>query len=848
MVNLEILVDGKAFDYQDREDFGLLFRKTVNSSLTSRSDTVSFTTNFPATQNNLSILGLNFNLDNYQKFYKDAPFRVEILVNSVSLVTGILIVQKYSKEVIQGLIIGDGISQASLIQNKSIQDLNLETMPFLGGIDILESQNEQTTNPDTHRLNNNFVQPLLSYGTYFVPNRMAKGHFIDATNYTTLVETDETVGRNEIPAFTFEDMPPSVYYVNVFKQIFADIGYNVQGSQINSDEVKELIIPCLGRDEIIYNWNTIGGFELSVNQTFANTFPVNSRTGAGYTLNDVVVSLPINCTYRTIQQQGNPLTPTPPFEDFIHLNNNYGLTHTYPFLTGNPNNQIEPYQVCPTDGTYRQTIDLFRYQQIVSGSPRAVPSLAFVRFNESDPQQSVDMMYGTLYTNAFPLIVNNAPCRILPDNGVDDTGLANGFNLKQMYPNSSTDNFIFIYHLVEVSIVGGLSTIQPMFSGEFRANKGDRFKLIMFSEQVTGSPDFHSITWFPNSFSVECIDADIYPDGYDGVELNPAINLPDISQTDFVKDAITRYNLYFVVNEQDRTIMFESWNDFYVGNPYKLQGKFIEASQKEVPERQDFKFKYDSQDFLTATNTDQNFTKRSEMRYVGDIEEVTTIQSKTEMQAYTPINKYPIPPATILTLADFQSNDITMWRQKGNPILIPQISDKEHYNSVQSDLIVGNDLIQPFETQDFNYAPRLLRLTTPYEINDTKPNHHGIPIRYQYQNNPVVSPPQRYLKFDYSTRAGNSQIVGAPYPKITAATNTNLDQTYLYNTYYDGLITEYQATEIVTFSVYIDYLDFVQLKTNRLIDIDGIPYRIVDFQPYNPISPKPIKITLQKVL
>ena len=65
MVNLEILVDGKAFDYQDREDFGLLFRKTVNSSLTSRSDTVSFTTNFPATQNNLSILGLNLNLDNY---------------------------------------------------------------------------------------------------------------------------------------------------------------------------------------------------------------------------------------------------------------------------------------------------------------------------------------------------------------------------------------------------------------------------------------------------------------------------------------------------------------------------------------------------------------------------------------------------------------------------------------------------------------------------------------------------------------------------------------------------------------------------------------------------------------
>lgn len=843
MVNLEILVDGKAFDYQDREDFGLLFRKTVNSSLTSRSDTVSFTTNFPATQNNLSILGLNLNLDNYQKFYKDAPFRVEILVNSVSLVTGILIVQKYSKEVIQGLIIGDGISQASLIQNKSIQDLNLETMPFLGGIDILNSWNEQTTSPDTHSLNNNFVQPLLSYGTYFVPNRMARGHFIDATNYTTLVEANETVGRNEIPAFTFEDMPPSVYYVNVFKQIFADIGYNVQGSQINSDEVKELIIPCLGRDEIIYNWNTIGGFELSVNQNFSNSFPVPSRTGLSYVLNDVIVSLPVNCTQRTLQQQGGNR------EDFVHLDYNYGLTHTYPFLTANPNEPIEPYQVCPTDGLYRQTIRLRQYLWTATGSPNVVPSLAFVRFNESDPQQSVNMMFGTLYANAFPIINGNAPCRILPDNGVDDTGVANGFGFKQMYPFTGTDNFIFIYQLVEVSGVIGASSIQPEYTGEFRANKGDKFKLVVFSEEVTGQPNYHTITQsgVQSYFNIECVDADIYPEGYDGVELNPAINLPDISQTDFVKDAITRYNLYFVVNEQDRTIMFESWNDFYVGNPYKLQGKFIEASQKEVPERQDFKFKYDSQDFLTATNTDQNFTKRSEMRYVGDIEEVTTIQAKTEMQAYTPINKYPIPPATILTLADFQSNDITMQRQKGSPILIPQISDKEHYNSVQSDLIVGNDLIQPFETQDFNYAPRLLRLTTPYEINDTEPNH-GIPIRYQYQNNPVVSPTQRYLKFDYLVKAGNSQIVGAPYPKITAATNTNLDWTYLYNTYYDGLITEYQATEIVTFSVYIDYLDFVQLKTNRLIDIDGILYRIVDFQPYNPINPKPIQITLQKVL
>lgn len=837
MVNLEILVDGKPFDYQDRNDFGLLFRKSIGTSLNTRSDVVSFTTNFPATQNNLDILGLNTYMDNYQKFNKDAPFRIEILVNSVSLVRGILVVQLYSNNIIQGLIIGDGISQASLIQNKSIQDLNMPSIPFLGGIDILQRQDDFKVMQDAN--GNSFEHsqvspicfPLISYGTYFVPNRTARRHDIDNTDQSTLVNND-TLTMSEIPALKYSDIPPSVYYSRVFRQIFLDIGYKVTGSQINSNDIIDLTIPCLGSDEIIYNYNTIGGFSLSCNTL--HQIPADTTidpTGRNYVANNYNNETPLNNrvqTYRTCQ------TDTLTFRNNFTLSNNYGLTHTYPTQTY-PSTALEPYWICPTDGEYEQQFSVGIYNQTYVGNvgfnADVVPAFALVRVNDEDEEQvrgqfqmntTTHMIIQNYYGMSAPY---NVPATMLPPTS---NNLGADTIYRKVFPTNGFDNVVFIFNLIDIPTTNP-SPAYPSYSGTFKAKRGDKFKLIMINGSATiAAPiDNRFKVAISNGFylNISCVDADIYPDNYDGIDLNPNINLPNISQTDFVKDAITRYNLYFVVNEQDKTIMFESQNNFYSGNPYKLQGKFIEASQKEVPERQQFNYQYDSNDYLTSTDTDQDYTKRSEMRYVGDIENVSTIQSKTEMQRYGIINK------NNTSLADFNSSDLTFQQSSGAIISIPQISDKAHYNSLQSSIYDSNgNLIESYEDQTLEYDPRLLRMSGYYDLHLIY--NGGLPIRYQDESGATIL----------------AKDIRIFQPEITAATNTNLDQTYLYDTYYNGLITEYQASEIVKFLVYIDYLDFTELKTNRLIDIDGVLYRIVEFQPFNPINPKPIVITLQKVL
>ena len=841
MINLEILVNNKPFDYQDRNDFGLLFKKSLSSSITNRADIVSFTTNFPATNNNLSILDLNLSLDNYWKFNKDANYAIEILVNSVSLIKGILIVQLYSKDIIQGFIIGSGISQASTIQNKSIKDINLPTTLFLGGETIINRYNDFKNYQDTfgnsyqHSQDNATCFPLISFGTYFISNRVARRHDIDNTDQQALINTDELL-TSEVPALKYNDIPFSVYYSRIFKQIFADIGYIVQGSQITSEDMVNQVVPCVGSDELIYNYNTIGGFNLTCNSLtlnpqsltqinpFGRTWFSNTAFGGGV--------IPIqHQTYFTVQDNN--------FRNNFDLSLNYGLTFQYPTSNYNTNTGSEPYWVCPTDGEYEQTFSVGSYQQETPSAIGALPNnqntlaaYALVRVNEEDVEQVQGQFQTFTTTTASTYYTLNAGvydvgATILPPTpnglGVDST-------LRKIYPTLGFDNSIFIFNLIDIGVTNP-SPFYPSFTGSFKANKGDRFKLIFINGATQQLGDTHnnkqriSINSGFN-LNIRCVNADIYPQNYDGIELNASINLPDISQTDFVKDAITRYNLYFVVDETNKTITFETQGKFYPPqNPYPLKGKFIEASQKEMPERYLFNFGYDSDDYLTATDIDQDFTKRSEMRNTTTEENISTIWSKTDMQRYGIVNKLNT------SLADYQSTDLTKWLNSGKTIEVPQISDKIRYNSLQSTLYDGSgNIIEPFEDQDFNYKPRLLRMNGYYLFDTTNPTN--MPIHSWNELGATIKDKDIIIR----------------QPNITSCDNTNMDQTYLYDTYYRELITEWQATEIVKFSTYLDYLDFKELKINRLIEIEGNIYRIIEFQPFSPINPRPIQITLQKVL
>jgi hypothetical protein len=138
---LKILINNQEVDIDKREDFPLLLKKQVLTfaQIDSRGDVTSFTVQFPATQNNLNIFGLNFNLDNRGKFNNTEPYNTEIFVNSLSILKGVFILTAYGKTGIQGFIKSNTIAWSTLINQKKLTDLQFDPVPFYGMETILKS-------------------------------------------------------------------------------------------------------------------------------------------------------------------------------------------------------------------------------------------------------------------------------------------------------------------------------------------------------------------------------------------------------------------------------------------------------------------------------------------------------------------------------------------------------------------------------------------------------------------------------------------------------------------------------------------------------------------------------------
>ena len=153
----------------------------------------------------------------------------------------------------------------------------------------------------------------------------------------------------------------------------------------------------------------------------------------------------------------------------------------------------------------------------------------------------------------------------------------------------------------------------------------------------TGSIYGSSYTKFFNDIS------DVEPTYQEGEAIAIADVLNGFKQIDIIKSLKHLFNLYFMTNEDEKTITIEPYNDFYTGASRDIStqldtNKVLKLRYSKTPARNIFKYKPDTNDitqkFLTVEANLGNYTEimdninlRGEKTYINNIFGYTKMQS-----------------------------------------------------------------------------------------------------------------------------------------------------------------------------------------------------------------------------
>lgn len=172
-----------------------------------------------------------------------------------------------------GTFIGDMRSWAVLLGDKKLTDLRFPLVDYDG------SQLESTLGLDCDATDLQF--PLVAYGNFFAPPE-------------TRTLPDGT--SQEVPAppsamltypMSVDDYPPGVYYGNVLRQIFASVGWQLRGRELDSDFWRSIVLTPAGADlDGAWNWGRL--LQAKATDPGAQVFSYyQSGPGTGYTNNAV---------------------------------------------------------------------------------------------------------------------------------------------------------------------------------------------------------------------------------------------------------------------------------------------------------------------------------------------------------------------------------------------------------------------------------------------------------------------------------------------------------------------------------------------------------------------------------
>lgn len=864
MANLSLVVNGnQELDFIEDDDFPIIFSRNVTevNDITSRGGDITYTLKIPSTPRNLQILELDLNKEVVNKFNNSKKINVDCYVNSNKIFSGYFVINSYNKKTIQGNLRSYMLSQSKDLQKKTLNDLNFDEVDFFGMQTILDNTNNYNlTEPSIHPYP--MVFPMVSRGVYF-DNQRADNQInllglkyintTDQSNYINLPSNSTTpytsytvpttpefkITPQTVPHISFEDIPPCFFITDIVKRIFKDIGYSVAGSQINDDSVNCLVIPAQSNDSEIlsYNYNTLGrvlAYTPIQNDVMLFSYKnVNGANNYGW-FNQKLEGIfnPSGYMNQTNALKYNKFAEvaTTGTQRIVH-DYNYGIYY----------NEDDGVYIVPDDGEYQLDLSI-------------VYRTTFTDQRVSVPLGGVNQVYYNVdntktYQNQVPYI---ALIRFNSDD-FDSSFVEEVFTRDLSVPNTVYYNPVF----VDDRIVKDKNTGQPFLikldslvndaqslnNQVVDLNRNDRYKLIIINYSL-----YDNFTLPYNNLTdvvLRSINFQIQPLS-STQKFRIQDNLPNITQAEFLKEVMKLFNLYYTIDVDNKLIVFEKYNNFYLKSPLTLKDiPDYEYSPAQLYGVYDFLYTNDDDDVLFSKNeTTYNYKYLTNLNDTLETTEIESIFSPTKLQ------KYHLVSNTIndsLSIQDVYNN---IFRQPtltpNKEIYIPQISEKDEYNSDQQ-VFYWNDKITPNEIQPSenlvgqNFSKNNIRILKLSEydssVNNIKVRTFDKITDGDINNTDIITNLPKLIKLKF-IEDNPTQQTGQVY---------DLDWETLFNQNYSKYITLLQTSEILDVDVLINDDDQNEMVSNKLIKIGQNIYSLISLNGYKPIGIVPTKIKLLKL-
>ena len=795
MAIVDLVVNGESVDLGEKGDVSIvLFRVLFNfMNPTERGGDHSYTISIPESRTNNRIFKNIKEIDGIHKFSGLGVFRFTLEVNGISVLTGEVKISDAPYKKFNIRLLGDNINWRTKMDGKSLRDLTtMGSVPFIGSRswDVLIEPAGALTQPDIWALNINDVGiqfPLVSYGNYY-------------RNSTESGQSAYTMTDVE-----WQDIPPSTYYVNVFKACFSEALYGAIGEIFRDTDLLKLVMPYVGDRDPQWNWG----------------FLAKASAYSGLEDYDYIHSGADDTDFTTTAPTGGSMGGW----NLRTGTRQYDYSESY-FISA----PVEQY-VVPVDGEY--------FFSIVIESTLYILKTLHGLFFATPPTEDYDRTgivivrvpddsdeLNELRFNLAEYIGDDSFNSVSDPNIIAFYDFGTGYEESPMTLNTVTTGGT--YSQIATGIPGapgaqieGSGSVSMDISG-VQLKRGDKVEVWL----LTQKPDFGPVsgTIFDNVQYTFSADEQSFPE-----ELDIASNLPDMGQVDFVKSAIEIFNLYFTSpRNSNKTVWFETRDNFFrpasSGLDWDTKGNLREGTIKPIP-----------------------FYRKTTMKWGEDGEDVFSTKYGTEWSEH--INdesgSHAISKEETIEITGFAPTWTRRYRFKNatqvpsrpfiDYLLIPTIAGEAALNTPQDET-----------AWTYNYKPRLIIYSG---LTDGA---------WKYDGNALATYPAGRFAFDENSdfclswkgnkpiAIGHTGILETGDVGLPVVDNKGLFGKFWAKFFYDRLFSHF-----VEGSLFLNETDWANVDPSTPIIMGGGAYYIYKFiNGYDPASdpPNPIKVDLFRLV
>lgn len=782
---VRLLINGLEADIETSDELGVrIIKRAPATDIGETKADYTLNMTLPATSRNNELLRWTGKYNKAASYASQPVLDSRIEVDGVPVMSGRLFITKREPDVYKATLVGDNVSWAVAIKGKTLQNVQAPLVQYSGvrGSNVNPVPGDEGGNVALSEIWNKteveaeWCMPLVAYGNFPayldpgdfypdpVPSNPLIGGGISVADSKGLTAGALLVNTEEFN-LDFTWFKPAWFVRPLLRRILSDAGYSAGGTFFDDPRVPaNLALPYVGKGEGAWNWGLLGSW--IVRHTGVLKYVVQSSglalggLGQFYDPADPGgVGLYAWCPitpgffYSRIRDYGNGASrleysrPNAPWGQF----------------------QRSALWACQKAGTYT-----LRYSCTVTlagwaydpGFPQSAPGrnqAAFLLRRMDSPQT----------------LGASGPVTLADRTDIDDGGwVTNG--------GTSDPDVLAVNSVVGIPLPNGTGTQSPQtvnleYTGYFEKGQAVMPMIWADADTTSGFPNWQFSIAANSEFSVTSAEDRL---------LNPALFLPDMDQSEFVKGLIDLFGLVVTADIGTRTVSFDFADDFYQPTSYALDwtGKAnIEAMTTEpadVPQAYAFEWQVEKDDLLVTTEDRRVSYER--------VSAVPTADGRETIE---------------LPFAFTANRTYTVWDgfTRRGTIPLGCIHSRDAINATLGDLADGSEKVV------FDYEPRILQLAT----------HNGL---FWVENTQFTSVP--YL----TASAGLGWVTGEDMGQYASG--------------YQDRIERLERGYVAEIEVLLTPYDLATLNWRRPVHIGGQAYYISEIDAYNPAAPRPVLVKL----